>query len=60
MPRKIIMLDDGETWAGNGTVLELTDDAFTRLCDGIIEPQELVDDDILSEEDILPPEDDET
>jgi len=34
MAKKIVVLDDGETWAGGGIVMTITDDAYEKLCDG--------------------------
>lgn len=46
MPVKIVVLDDGETWSGAGTVWTITDDALRRLNNGD-EPSDLTDDDVL-------------
>ena len=34
MSVKIVVLDDGDSWAGNASILELTDEAYERLIDG--------------------------
>lgn len=34
MSIRILVLDDGETWAGGGTVMEITDQAYESLCNG--------------------------
>lgn len=31
---KIIVLDDGETWAGSASVYTLTDEAYDKVCNG--------------------------
>lgn len=34
MSVKIVVLDDGETWAGSALVMTVTDDAYDKLCNG--------------------------
>ena len=46
MSKKIVVLDDGETWSGAGTVWTITEDAYNRLCEGA-EPKHLSDADVL-------------
>lgn len=43
MSVKILVLSDGETWEtfdGNASIMEITDEAFDELCDGS-EPKHL-------------------
>ncbi len=49
MSIKIIVLSDGETWDGDGAVLELTDEAYHRLECGQVKVKHLSSEDILSE-----------
>lgn len=35
MAVRILVLDDGETWSGGGTVMEITDRAYEDLCSGV-------------------------
>ena len=32
--RRIVVLDDGETWTDAGYVCEVTDEAYEEICDG--------------------------
>ena len=32
--RRIVVLDDGETWSDAGYVAEVTDEAYKQICDG--------------------------
>jgi hypothetical protein len=32
--RRIVVLDDGETWSDAGYVAEVTDKAYEEICDG--------------------------
>ena len=32
--RRIVVLDDGETWSDAGYVVEVTDKAYAEICDG--------------------------
>lgn len=34
MSVKIVVLDDGETWAGSAAVYTVSDDAYEKLCNG--------------------------
>lgn len=52
MSIKIIVLDDGETWAGGGTVMEITDQAYNDLCGGIKKIKHLDNNDIVGEWDV--------
>lgn len=52
MSIRIIVLDDGETWAGGGTVMEITDQAYDSLCYGNKNIKHLDDNDILGEWDV--------
>lgn len=49
MAIRIIVLNDGETWAGEGSILEITEEAYERLECGESEVKHLTDNDILSE-----------
>jgi hypothetical protein len=49
MAIRIIVLSDGETWDGDGSILELTDEAYHKLECGQVKIKHLTDDDILSE-----------
>lgn len=44
---KIVVLNDGETWAGGGQILTITADAHEALCNGEKEIKHLTDADIL-------------
>ena len=34
MSVKIVVLDDGDTWAGSASVYTLTDEAYEKVCNG--------------------------
>lgn len=46
MAKQIVVLDDGETWSGAGTVWTITEHAYNRLCEGD-ELKDLSDTDVL-------------
>lgn len=48
MSVKIIVLNDGETWAGGGTVMEITDEAHESLCCGDKEVKHLSENEIIT------------
>ena len=52
MSIKIIVLDDGETWAGGGTVMEITDKAYDSLCYGNKRIKDLQPNEIVGEWDV--------
>jgi hypothetical protein len=56
MSVKVVVLDDGDTWAGSAEVYTITRDAYDRLCDGA-RIRDLSDADILSVEDLETRED---
>ena len=47
MSVKIVVLDDGETWAGSAAVYTVTDEAYEKLCVGDYKVKNLDDDEIL-------------
>jgi hypothetical protein len=44
--RRIVVLDDGETWSGSGYVCEVTDEAYEEICEGR-KPKNMVDDGLI-------------
>lgn len=57
MSVKIVVLDDGETWAGSAAVYTVSDDAYERLCNG--EKVKHLDDDEILEVNVLDTRDNE-
>lgn len=57
MSVKIVVLDDGETWAGSAAVYTITDDAYEKLCYGDYKVKNLDTGDILKVEDMETRED---
>lgn len=49
MSVRILILDDGETWGGGGTVMEITDEAHESLCSGNKNIKDLNGNDIIEE-----------
>ncbi len=52
MAVKIVVLDDGETWAGSAAVYTVTDDAYEKLCINDYKVKNLNDNEILKIEDL--------
>ena len=46
---KIVVLDDGETWAVAGTVMQVTESAYRSLLNGTATPLDLVEEDVITE-----------
>ena len=52
MAVKIVVLDDGETWAGSAQVWTITDEAYERLnCEGL-DANDLCGDEVLKQEEV--------
>jgi len=49
---KIVVLDDGETWAVAGTVMQITESAYRALLNGTLTPPDFVQEDVVSETDV--------
>lgn len=48
MAVKIVVLDDGETWAGSAAVYTVSDEAYEKLCYGDMKVKHLEDHEIIT------------
>ena len=48
MAVKIVVLDDGETWAGDGSIFTISEAAYDKLCLDLVKVKNIPDEDIIS------------
>ena len=48
MTVRIVVLDDGETWAGDGAIYTISEKAYDDLCNEVVKVKNIPDDDIIS------------